>query len=258
MASIDPIAQATILASIVFVAFSVQAVTGFGAVILSLSVGALVVPIDTLLPVLVSASTALNLWFFVRDRGDIDRRVLLGRVLPWMGAGVGMGLVAAPYLDADTLTRGFGVFVVALAIWQLAASRSRRAAGSSTPRTPSAPSGAVAATAWLVAAGVVHGMVASGGPLLVHAVQREGLSPRSFRATLLTVWLTLNVVILVSWALGGRFTGDVGRHMVVAAPSVALAIIVGDRLHRHLDAERFRVVVYVVLAVSGVLLALRG
>lgn len=242
--------DAVALALVVFAAFTTQAVTGFGAVILSLSVGALFVPMPVLLPVLVTASTALNASYFVRDRAEIDRRVILARVLPWMGAGVGVGLLVGARVDTSGLTRGFGAFVVALALWQLWRSR-RPAAGGA------AADSAAVASVWLVAAGVVHGLVASGGPLLVHAMQREGLSPRRFRATLLTIWLVLNLGLLVAWGAQGRFTAEVARWVAVAAPAVVAAVVVGDRLHRQLDPDRYRRVVYVVLLVSGVLLAAR-
>lgn len=256
MAPVDPLTGALLLATLVFAAFAVQAVTGFGAVILSLSVGALLLPMDVLLPVLVTSSTALNLWFFVRDRGDVDRRVLVRRVVPFMGTGVALGLLVGPWIETEALSRGFGVLVVGLALWQLAVLR--RGAADGEPGDPRAADGSAAtASAWLLGAGVVHGLVASGGPLLVHALQRERLSPRAFRATLLTIWLLFNVLILADWARQGRFTSEVVAYLPFTLPATALAVIAGDAMHRRLDAGRYRRVVYAVLLVSGVLLLVR-
>jgi uncharacterized membrane protein YfcA len=241
--------EAALLTAIVFMAFTTQAVTGFGAVILSLSVGAFVLPISVLLPVLVVLSTALNSVYFVRDRAEIDSRVFGQRILPWMGGGMLIGLAVGTRVDASGLTRGFGVFVGLLAAWQLVhqARSAHRHVSSST----------IGATMWLVAAGAVHGLVAAGGPLLVHAVQREGLTPRTFRATMLTVWLTLNIGILAVWFGQGRLTTEVAGWVFVSAPAVACAVLVGDRLHDRLDPKRFRVAVYVVLLFAGALLAMR-
>jgi hypothetical protein len=42
-------------------------------------------------------------------------------------------------------------------------------------------------------AGLVHGMYTTGGPLLVYALGREGLSKHVFRSTVTAVWLVFNV-----------------------------------------------------------------
>ena len=107
--------ELAVLAAIVFVAFTIHAVTGFASMIAALVVGGLFFDLAVIRPPLVALTIPLNLWFVMRGYRDLAWRVLLRHVLPWMGAGALVGFQLSDAVQGSLLRRAFGVFVVAVA-----------------------------------------------------------------------------------------------------------------------------------------------
>ncbi len=233
-----------VLAGAVFIAFATEAFAGFGSLLIALALGAQVYPIDELLPVLVPLSCTVTGFIVVRHGAHVDRALLFGRIVPFMGAGAAAGYAVARAVDGPALKAAFGALVLLFAGREL--KRARRSAP---------PAKALRPAPWLVAAGVVHGVYACGGPLLVYAVGRSGLDKRRFRSTLAAVWLTLNLLLTAAFGISGRLTPAVLSKLGLLAPLAALAIVAGEWGHRRIDERRFRIVVLSLLLVAGASLA---
>lgn len=231
-----------LLAAVVLGAFAVEAATGFGATVIALSLGAHLFPIEALLPVLVPLGLVLSASIAWRERSHTDRRLLLRRILPWMGAGLAVGLALFAHASSGALQRSFGAFVVTLAaleLWRARAPGPGRA-------LPPAAGGAA-----LLAAGVIHGLFSTGGPLLVWALGRTPIAKRAFRATLSTVWLVLGSALCFAYALHGRLDGRSLLATGALLPVLGAALLAGDWLHHRLDEARFRRAVYSLLLLAG-------
>ncbi|MFI8608922.1 sulfite exporter TauE/SafE family protein [Pseudomonas sp. NPDC077649] len=232
------------LGAFILLAYTLEAVTGFGSIVIALSLGALLLPIDQLLPVLVPLNIGMTGYLVWRHRAQIDRPLLLGTILPGMLAGTALGYLLLPYLDAALLKRGFGLLILWFAgreLWRL-----RHAAA--LPLRP----------AWLtrlltLGAGLSHGLFASGGPLLVYGLAGTALDKARFRATLVTVWFSLNSLLTAAFLLDGRLQPALPQ-VLAYAPLLLLGLWLGERLHRRFDERHFRLVIYCLLLVTGVLL----
>ncbi len=232
------------LGAFILLAYTLEAVTGFGSIVIALSLGALLLPIDQLLPVLVPLNIGMTGYLVWRHRTQIDRPLLLGTILPGMLAGTALGYLLLPYLDAALLKRGFGLLILWFAgreLWRL-----RHAAA--LPRRP----------AWLtraitLGAGLSHGLFASGGPLLVYGLAGTALDKARFRATLVTVWFSLNSLLTAAFLLDGRLQPALPQ-VLAYAPLLLLGLWLGERLHRRFDERHFRLAIYCLLLVTGVLL----
>jgi hypothetical protein len=113
--------------------------------------------------------------------------------------GFGAMLVCVTFLlltkvGGPWLGLAFGVMVLVLAARDLHHLR----VASAAPEKPI--SGAASVTA-LLGAGVIHGIYAAGGPMLVYAIGREGLTKKVFRSTLSMVWILLNVILVTRFML---------------------------------------------------------
>lgn len=232
------------LSAFILLAYTLEAVTGFGSIVIALSLGALLLPIDQLLPVLVPLNIGMTGYLVWRHRAQIDRSLLLGTILPGMLAGTLLGYWLLPYLDAALLKRGFGLLILWFAgreLWRL-----RHAAA--LPLRPQ----------WLTraitfGAGISHGLFASGGPLLVYGLAGTPLNKARFRATLVTVWFTLNSLLTLAFLLDGRLQPALPQ-VLAYAPLLLVGLWLGERLHRRFDERHFRLAIYVLLLVTGFLL----
>ncbi|MBC7917427.1 MAG: sulfite exporter TauE/SafE family protein [Rhodoferax sp.] len=229
----------------IFLAVTLEAVTGFGSIVIALALGAQLVPMESLLPVLVPLSVCLSSLMVWRHREKIDRPLLLRQLLPGMLIGTLLGYLVKPYLDAGLLRQLFGLLIIWFAareLWRL-----RHA-------TPFAKRPTWLTRVLTGLAGVTHGLFASGGPLLVYAVSGLPLDKARFRATLAAVWLTLNGVLTVAFALDGRLQPALP---LVAAyiPLLLMGVYLGEKLHHRVSERHFRIAIYILLLVTGALLA---
>jgi hypothetical protein len=237
---------------VVFFGYAVQTMIGFGSMILCVTFGALLLPLPEVLSLAVPVSLVQTGYVIVRHFRAIRGRVLFLEVLPLMLLGGALSVWLLGDLRASWLKRAFGVLVLVLSVRELWARL--RPNGASGPAQVSKSAQTVA----LLGAGVVHGLFATGGPLLVYAIGRRGLSKAEFRSTVTTVWFVLNLALVVVYVRAGRVGAATLLPVLSLVPAVGLGIVLGEVLHARIDEERFRRVLFVVLAAAALTLVVRG
>lgn len=236
-----------ILSVIVFIAFTIHSVTGFASMITALTLGAWFFPLEDILPALVLLSMVLNLYFVIRSWGDIERAVLARSIFPFMGLGTLLGFGVSGYVEGPLLRRIFGVFVVSVSLLELV--RFWRG-------TDDEEAGPVSRV-WLLGAGVIHGIYATGGPPLVFALAKARLDKASLRATLCAVWAVLNLGMVAGFIWRGELDAEAVQLSASLLPVCVLAILCGSWLHTRLNGRYFRLGVLCLLAVTATGLIVR-
>jgi uncharacterized membrane protein YfcA len=232
---------------IVFAAFVVESAAGFGATVVTVTLAAFLFPLDVVLAILLPANMALSGYMTLRYRHFVDRDVLFRRILPLMGLGLVGGLALARLEKASWLKLVFAAFVVLLAARELVPKKEPPPAASPT-------SGHKRTALTLISAGVVHGIFACGGPLVVYYAGRTLPDKARFRATLSALWLLLNAIVFASLvARGTVHAGTLAISALLVVPLV-LGITVGERVHARVSEARFRRGVFVLLLVAGLVL----
>lgn len=239
---VDPALLA--FAGIVLAAYVVQTVAGFGSTLLSVTLGALFLPITDIVVMIVPLALLQTGYIAIRHRKDVRWRLLLRRVLPLMGAGMVVGFLARDALEGRLLVMLFGVLVFVLAARDLVAMRRAE------PRPISPP----ASFAALLGAGVVHGIYATGGPLLVYAIGREQLTKGEIRATLTVVWLILDSALSAAFAFEGRYDVATLGSIAILIPAIPIGIVIGEVVHHRVNERHFRAGVFGLLLVAAVVL----
>ncbi|WP_374961320.1 sulfite exporter TauE/SafE family protein [Spongiibacter tropicus] len=228
----------------IFIAFGIEAITGFGSIVIALSLGALLLPIDAMLPVLVPLNICMTSYLAIRHRQHIHWPTLLKMILPLMVGGTLLGYLLRPALGDNTLQILFG----ALVIWFAARELWRSIRGLKVSQH-----GSGWTRSWMLIAGITHGLFASGGPLLVYALTGTQLSKSAFRATLISVWLSLNGLLTVVFALDGSLLPALPR-IAMMLPVLLAGVVIGEFLHHRVNENRFKQLVYTLLLLTGALL----
>jgi uncharacterized membrane protein YfcA len=143
--------------------------------------------------------------------------------------------------------------VFAIALFQLL--RTVRANGGAPRATRPGPA---SAAGLLVSGGIVHGLYASGGPLIVLYASRAIPDKGAFRSTLSALWVVVNTALVAVHIAGGSINAATAKATAYLLPSLLLGIAAGEFLHDRIDERRFRLVVFALLVVAGGSLALRA
>ncbi|MBW1831861.1 MAG: TSUP family transporter, partial [Deltaproteobacteria bacterium] len=104
-----------------------------------------------------------------------------------------------------------------------------------------------ASAAAMFGAGIIHGIYASGGPMLVYAIGREGLAKKVFRSTLSMVWILLNVILVTRFMLAGDYDQEVALDVLLLVPAV----------HHKVDERTFKLAVLALLMAAAISLIVR-
>lgn len=242
----DFVELVAILAPIVLLAYTTETFTGFGASVITVTLGAHFYPIEKLVPVNVLLNLVVSTYIAGRHRKHADISLLLKRILPNMAVGMAIGVATFPFVRGVWLKWLLGIFVVVFALQQL--HRLRRPAGEVAPLS------LWQAGLFQVLAGVAHAYFSTGGPPLVYSLSRLGLSKGVFRATLSVVWWVFAVVLVGVFTWDGRLDREVLQLYAALLPTMPLGIWMGEKLHGRVDERHFRLFVYVLLLVSGTVL----
>lgn len=232
------------LALFILVAYTIEAVTGFGSIVIALSLGAILLPIPALLPVLVPLNILMSGYLSVRHRRHIHWPTLLRLILPLMAVGTLAGYLVRPVISASILQGLFGILIIWFAgreLWRMANNHVPRAHPAGLTR------------GLMLGAGVTHGLFASGGPLLVYALAGTTLDKARFRATLIAVWFALNSLLTGIFLLDGSLVAAAPR-LVLYIPLLVVGVLLGEWLHQRVNEQRFRQLVFAMLLVTGVAL----
>jgi len=242
-----------LLAAFLAVGFAVEATIGFGATLVTLALGSLIMPILAVLARVVPLNLALSVALVLRNPRAVDLRFLLARVLPAMAVGMPVGYVAVGALPPARLQLALAGFIFVLGVTELLA-LARGVDGADTPR----PLGTVASLGLLFLGGVAHGALATGGPPIVYVCARSLRQKATLRATLSALWVVVNVALVSAYVARGQVTRATVVDSAPLVPGLVLGLALGDVVHARVPERAFRPVVFAALLVVAILLAARA
>ena len=239
-------AQALLVAVMVFVAYTVVGMTGFGAMLVGGSVIAQQFPLRFVIPFhsLLDVTTSVFIGRKLLHEGDRHELRLL---VPMMLIGMTIGLTLLIKLPTRTAQLLLGVFVVTYATLSLAG----RMPAVRLPRWTAVPLG--------IAGGVFSALFGTGGPIYVMYLSRRIDDVTVVRSTV-AVLITLAAFVRVAmFAVSGLLSApSLWVAVLFGMPFMLAGLFLGRRLHHRLPVERVRKVIYVLLLASGVGLLVRA
>ena len=234
------------VAAAITLAYTVFGFGGFGANLVALPLLAHVMTLRFAVPMLLVLDLFSASAMGVKNRKLIERGELL-RLLPWLLAGMALGVPVLKYGREAWLLMVLGSFVLAYALWSLF--------GRANP-APISPRWAFPAG---LAGGVFSTLFGTGGPIYTLFLARRIIDTSRLRATVGALILGSAVVRLMLFTGSGFFSQPgLLKLALVLVPCALLGYLIGSRLHARLPQAQVRKVIWGMLVVSGGSLLVRG
>ncbi len=100
------------------------------------------------------------------------------------------------YANETVLIIVLGAFIILVSAVELIGLYIRKSAAGPLPRYLAVPV--------ILGGGILHGLFATGGPVIVYYAGREIREPQAFLGTLAVLWLILNVVLYATMWISGK------------------------------------------------------
>jgi uncharacterized membrane protein YfcA len=230
-------------AAVVFVAYLVRGIAGFGSGLIAVPLLTLISPVTAVVPVVVSLDYIASVNHSLRSVDDIAWREQVV-LLPFMLIGILGGLYLLTSVPTWILARTLGVFVIAFGIYQL------------LPLRP-AHGSRIAATYCGILGGLLGTLFGTGGPFYAIYLNLRGLDRAAFRATFALNFLIDGGVRLFAYAVLGLLHRETLLHIAAAVPIAAAGLFAGGRLQTNLSQHTFVRIISILLLGGGIALLLK-
>lgn len=234
-----------LLAAVAFIAATLAAVSGFGGAAVLLPVLVLIFGVRQAVPILTVAQLIGNgsrVWF---NRANVDLRVVA-----WYTLGAVPLALVGGYLFAQTplaaLTRGLGVFLIAIVIW-------RRLRRRPMPRPPLRSFALIGAAASFLSA-----LVGSVGPLMAPLFLAYGLVKGAYIGTEALATVITHISKLVAYRETATLPASSIGIGLALAPLMIAGSFAGKRIVDRLPERVFVAVIEATMIGAGLLFAIKG
>ena len=232
-----------IFAAAIFVSNIVQALTGFAGVMLSIPPSMLLFGPDMAIAVINALCWGVSVVLAWRNRRYLNLKCVL-TIVGFMLAGMAIGVKLYSLVSPQIIGPVYGGIIVAAALKNLLVKPSEK------------PMSHWLSAVILIGAGIIHGMFASGGALLVVYLAATYHNKYTFRANVAAVWSCLNLVLMFKDFEKGMFNAQAFHLMLIAIIPLLLAVYIGNKIHSRINQRMFNYSTYGLLLLSGAMILL--
>lgn len=229
-------------ASIVFGAFVVRGMSGFGAGMIGIPLLAFLMPVHTAVPMFGLLVLVLFTFLSIRDWGEVVKDELKRLIVPTLLGVVG-GVLLFQNLDNRLLLQLLGGFLISYALYALAVHYFGLPEYTCSQR-------------WAFPVGFAGAFIdtlfgGGGGTLVVIYLHMRQVGRAPFRATVAALWLAEMIARILGYGAAGYYTLDVLLLCALLLPLMAAGTWVGERLGNRISQETFSKLMALLLALIG-------
>lgn len=230
---------------VVFVAYLVRGIAGFGSGLISIPLLTLMYPIKVVVPIVVILDLIGSGAQAVTNRKHVNWSILYP-LIPATLIGIALALYFFQYADTETLSFALGIFVVAFAVYQLLP-------------TPALQGGSLMAAPFGLLGGLLGTLFGTGGPFYVVYLNLRSVEKEVFRASYAMYFLLDGMVRVAVYLLGLSLLNAewLGLFCLALIP-FGMGLFSGGNVHKEISPVVFRRFISLILLVSGTALILRN
>ena len=225
---------------IIFIAYTVKGLSGFGSGLIAVPFLALMFPITFIVPVLGLLSYSGTIMQSVQLRKQVVWKDMLP-LLPFSLIGISVAVWLLVNVNENTLLLSLGFFILTYSIYSLLPLP--------TPK---------GSRKWAILAGSLGGLVGAlfgtGGPFYVVYLKMRQLNKGAFRATVAMIFLVDGGIRIFGYAINGLYSIQIITLLLVLFPVLFIGLYVGHHLHVKINETRFNQMISVLLMMSGFVL----
>jgi uncharacterized protein len=235
-------------AMVIFAAFVVRGMSGFGAGLIATPLLAFMLPMHVVVPVSGLLVFVLFVFLTIRDRHSVIWRELKLLAAPTL-VGVAAGLYLFTALDNRLLLVMLGGFLVAYAAYMLVV----HFFGLPELRC---------SEKWAAPVGFAGAFIdtlfgGGGGTLVVIYMHARGIGKMEFRATVAVLWFIEMIARIAGYTVAGYYTAGTLLLVAVLLPMVWAGTWVGERISNRISQGTFSRILAVMPMLSGISLLLK-
>ena len=106
--------------------------------------------------------------------------------------------------------------------------------------------------------GILGGLYAIAGPPLIFYFQQKKLNKSKFRITLMSIFSAMSVMRILFYFVLNILTVNLLTTAAIMLPFSFLGLTIGNSIHNKIDEKIFKIIVSVVLAISGIMLIVKN
>lgn len=236
--------NAAFSAAVIFLAYMVRGIAGFGSGLISVPLLALHFPIQMVVPIIVLLDYIGSAGQGLRNRGQVAWREQFP-LIPFTCVGVALGLTLLKAMTSATLAQALGAFVIVYAVYQVLPLPKLRGS-----RLFVVPCGFLG--------GLIGTLFGAGGPFYIIYFGLRSLDKGPMRATFAVNFLIDGGIRLAAYSLFGFFGREVLLAALCALPVAGAALMIGGRIHTTISREGYARLISVLLVGSGIALLVKN
>lgn len=253
---------------VILLANIMQGITGFAGTILAMPFSLMLVGYPVAKPVLNVLGLLSGAYVLAGNKDKVCWKELK-KIVAVMAVGIlgGIGIKGAFAGKETILYWLLGIFVIVLSVQGMVTlwkthkigekAENDRVSGSKGDTAETEKKDYPALTLLLLAAGIVHGIFVSGGPLLISYLTKKVKDKTAFRATISSVWVFLNAIILVDDIRSGLWTPSLLAVQAASVPFLLGGMFIGGKLYVRMSQTLFMAITYGLLLISGISLLVK-
>jgi hypothetical protein len=237
-----------LMAPVVFVAYTIFGMTGFGAAMMAVPILVQLVPLQFAVPLVVLFDLFCTTIVGVRNRRRVSKPEL-ARLFPGLVVGVVIGTTTLNHVAPRWPLIALGAFVIVVSIRNLTASA----------QAVKAPIGAWWSAPFGVVGGIFSALFGTGGPIYTIYLSRRLDDLDAFRATISVLILLSGISRAVAFGSAGLYArDDILVTAAVLVPVSLAGVFAGSRLRTRIEPHVLKRVVFALLAIAGTGAIYRG
>ena len=242
---------------VVFISNVIQCITGFAGTVLAMPFSIMLIGFDTAKTILNILGIAASAGVLAMNRKSFNKKEF-ARITGIMiiGMAIGFVIVSSFSVTAGVLYKILGVTVIIFTVIGCVRTFKKSSDENQEEIIPDKKT-AISSYCILIVSGIVHGMFVCGGPLLIVYASERLKDKDEFRATVSSVWIVLNSVIMFTDIQSGNLSFDIMPLLAVSIIILFASVIVGNKIAKHMNKKTFMIITYVLMGISAVSLLLK-